>query len=609
MTEQVTTHAADLPRITFAASALPASVTFQVDRENRTIHGLAAPFGVIGDNGWARWRFHRGSIRLPEDCSRVKLLRDHLYSLAVGYATDLREDDTGLWATFKVARGDRGDEILALAEDRVLDGLSVGLSFDWDSPESPWVTEDGTGVRDVLASNPARLNEISVTPIPAFDDARVDSVRASRNPHQEGGAEMPQDTPQGGGTTTAPDVPVPTLSRADVDTILAGLNADFNKKLEAMGTTIAEAIGKLPVPTQAGSPRVESVTEPPVYRLNGTGHSYVRDAWKAVKGNRAEQDECTHRLRKYMEQTQDWAQRAARFAADSTTTTESEIIPPDYRPDLYVGQLPKYRPIIDSFSRGVIENSNPFTVPSFTSATDLVDDTRTEGTPPTPGAIVLDTVTVTPRGDAGAYQVTRELVDGSNPNIDQIVMNGLRQDYADKTEQRAATLLETAAGTPGVDPTISTAGVYLHTITGDGAAFLDEILDAMAAYPFRRYAEPDRVLIARAGYRELAGAKDGSGRHLLARIAPQNAVGSSGPARASLDVDGLPGRPAWALDSAEQDAYILRSEDVWFWESALLEFQFLEKAGPANVELAVFGYNACQIFRPSGITAVAFTVS
>ncbi len=427
---------------------------------------------------------------------------------------------------------------------------------------------------------------------------------------------MGDKTPEGGGTQTAEKPAASfTLTRADVETIFAGMAAGMSTELtESFSKAIADAFSKLPVPAQAQAPRAEVVREAPIYRLNGLGNSFVHDSWNAKHGIGSEVDDAVARLRKYKEQTADWANSAAdrlasQFAstADSTTATDAEIIPPGYRPELYVGQLPQGRPLVEACSRGAIANSNPFTIPKFTSATDMVDPSRLEGEAPDAGTIALGTITVTPTSKAGKFRISREMIDASNPAIDMIVMNAMREDYSRKTEQLVATLLETAAGTPSADPTISTAGVYLHTVTGDGADFIDEILDAMSRYWFRRWAMPDRLVLGQDGYRYSATAKDTSGRHLLPRVGASNAIGTGGPIRQGLDFDGLVARPAWALSTTEQDGYLFNSQDIWFWESPLLTFRFDEKSGPENVELAVFGYSGTQILRPSGITAVAFT--
>jgi hypothetical protein len=43
------------------------------------------------------------------------------------------------------------------------------------------------------------------------------------------------------------------------------------------------------------------------------------------------------------------------------------------------------------------------------------------------------------------------------------------------------------------------------------------------------------------------------------------------------------------------------------WESSLLEFHYAERAGPALVDLALFGYVAVRLIRPQGLAAIRHT--
>ncbi|MBK7823475.1 MAG: phage portal protein [Tessaracoccus sp.] len=150
--------------------------TFALDRESRTILGLAVPWGQTARSDGRKFRFAPGSLTWS-DVSRVKLLRDHNYSQAVGRAVALDSDDTGLWVRFKVAVGPEGDRVLALAAEGVLDGLSVGV-FPPDGHDKIVGTIAADGTFDVAPGGGA-LREVSLCAVPAFDDSRVTSIAAS----------------------------------------------------------------------------------------------------------------------------------------------------------------------------------------------------------------------------------------------------------------------------------------------------------------------------------------------------------------------------------------------------------------------------------------------
>ena len=62
--------------------------------------------------------------------------------------------------------------------------------------------------------------------------------------------------------------------------------------------------------------------------------------------------------------------------APQTTTTAATIIPPGYRPDLYVSDLFRERPLVSLASQGTIANATPFTVPKFSIGDDRLGDPR-----------------------------------------------------------------------------------------------------------------------------------------------------------------------------------------------------------------------------------------
>lgn len=146
--------------------------TFAVDTGRRTITGLAVPWGQHAKANGRAFRFAPGVLKYAA-LNRVKLLRDHDHAQAVGRAIDLVETERGLEATFRVAPGRAGDEVLALAADEVLDGLSIGVDFREED-----LVPDPMHPSAYLVTK-AALREISLVAIPAFDDSRLTSVRAS----------------------------------------------------------------------------------------------------------------------------------------------------------------------------------------------------------------------------------------------------------------------------------------------------------------------------------------------------------------------------------------------------------------------------------------------
>ncbi|MBN9739507.1 hypothetical protein DMP23_00035 [Amycolatopsis sp. A1MSW2902] len=77
-------------------------------------------------------------------------------------------------------------------------------------------------------------------------------------------------------------------------------------------------------------------------------------------------------------------------------------------------------------------------------------------------------------------------------------------------------------------------------------------------------------------------------------------------------MDGLPNVPTWSMSgnaAGDADVLIFNRNDVWAWESPLLTFRFEERGGPANIDLALFGYVAVRLLRPTGLHAIRHTVT
>src|SRR4051794_40212419 len=134
------------------------------------------PFGKWANNGGFRFRFDRRSLQLGDDLSRNKLLRDHGYSDSVGYLIEARElEDGSTFAKYQLGSSPEADAALRDANEKTKDGFSVGVDFDLAADTVPDPEDPGA-----LLVRRADWRETSLTAMPAFDDARVTSVAASR---------------------------------------------------------------------------------------------------------------------------------------------------------------------------------------------------------------------------------------------------------------------------------------------------------------------------------------------------------------------------------------------------------------------------------------------
>ena len=90
-----------------------------------------------------------------------------------GKATSLDDREDGQHATFRVARTQAGDEILALAADKIIKGVSVEFTEVSGGTETTSINGRRTRVH-----NRARLAGVSPTYRPAYADAAILAVRS-----------------------------------------------------------------------------------------------------------------------------------------------------------------------------------------------------------------------------------------------------------------------------------------------------------------------------------------------------------------------------------------------------------------------------------------------
>jgi HK97 family phage major capsid protein len=462
--------------------------------------------------------------------------------------------------------------------------------------------------------------------MPAFDDARVTHVAASRD-HQKGQ------------TMTAPTVAKGQPDAAfDFDGYMSGLAEKLTETHKQLTENLAASLGDSfsagikaaledihdpqregPQPVRAS--RFTVTREAPVYSLDGAGDSLVRDAWYAA---REHDHEALERLRKFRLQSEDvakLARQALRFNqsggttqfATVTTGTASQVIPPGYRPDLFVPMLSQGRPMVSACSQGTISNATPFVVPVFGSVTGASAD-HAEGVNPTDGTLTFTTKTVTPGAISGKLVLTREIVDSSNPAIDQIAFNAMRESYARQTETKVYTLVNGANGsggtiTSGFVPSGAQAATFVGS-SGTPPALIGGIRGQLAKYPFSRFAAPQVGLMGQNATSILATATDSTGRPIFPSIGAMNSSGIGNAITQGWNVDGLPFIPAWAMTgvaAGDTQIAILNPLDMWVWESPLLTFRYEEKSGPALIELALFGYFATHLLRPVGLSGIRIT--
>lgn len=621
--------------------------SFSVDQARRTMTALVVPWGQIGrhKNG-RRWRFTRGSLRFA-DAKYIRLNDEHTQSARIGRAIAVEDTDEGLVATFRIYDGRAGDRALANAEHRVKTGFSVEIEADAadtePDPENP----------GVLLVNMAHLTGVGFVKDPAFDDARLISVRAnihggametcehcgqplatgvthtcSPAPANTNTPPTPAQAPAAAAPTPAP-VPTPPPAPAPAPAGVAvpamagaasvAFSADqFAQLIAQFGqqASASEPAEPRPVvdPTAgAARPAVTQTSEPLAYAFSHAGrgkyhfadteHDFSTDLLTLAASIAAHRDysEPLARLDDFVKST----------FADVEVADLPGTLPSIRRPDMWVPHLDYATPLWDLTGRGPTpEGGRKFDIPKFTSASGLVA-AATEKTEPAGGSYVDELQTVTPGQLWGKVEITRQVWrQGGNPALSAILWEEMVRSFYEAREAAIATFLNTLTAATDIALTGTPAA------TPDNDDDQQTVVDLEAALADLQFARGGNRFTAAAThqalYRVLTRVKDDMGRPLYPQMAPQNTNGTTARLYKTVDVGGTTFVPAYALgtpSTTSTNSWLFDPSRVFTWAGApeRLFWDFgatVQTANVPNLSFVTLGLYADYAVANTDIAAV-----
>jgi HK97 family phage prohead protease len=158
-----------------------ADIEIRSDGTGRTVHGILVPYNTparVSDGGpayeemFAPGAFARDIEARNGDFRGVKFLYQHQHDEPIGRAVELRDDASGLFGAFRVAKTSKGDEVLELLREGVLDSFSIGFRPIDPAPGDP------LNINEPVVRVKAGLRETSVVTFPAYAGALIAGVRA-----------------------------------------------------------------------------------------------------------------------------------------------------------------------------------------------------------------------------------------------------------------------------------------------------------------------------------------------------------------------------------------------------------------------------------------------
>lgn len=529
--------------------------------ERRTISGKIAPYGEIGYTSAGKVVFAEGSISAPEP-SRVKLLMSHDNSKPVGRMQSITSAKDGLYASFKVSASSRGSDAILLAQEQLMDGLSVGVEVTASEPK-----------KDYLLVTAATLREVSLVESAAFASAAVQKIAAAAG-------DMPVEAAESTSTkiTTTNTVINTTTTETETESEAAVTTAPDQSAPEAVDATeqaapTVEAARKIILPSALNSQRVRT----PITSMA----TYTEHKIKAALGNDESKLYVT--------------------AADDSFTTNPAFNPTQYLSE-FVSNTNFDTPTINALSQGVLPNSGmTISVPSLvTSAGGQAGTAPVVTVEAEAGAVqntgmVTEYLSGTVKKYSGMNTLSVELLERSDPNFYAELTNQLQRAYSLATD--AAVIADiVAGGVQGTAVAATSAGIISYVSTESANVYKN------TSYFARNYiAGPSQWSL-------LMGATDSTGRPIYNAAQPMNAGGLSTPTSIRGNVLGLDlyVDHQMVATTIDDSAFIVAPEAMTVYRSPQA-YMSVNVVSNLQIQVAIYGFMATIVKMPKGLVRYNLT--
>jgi len=300
---------------------------------------------------------------------------------------------------------------------------------------------------------------------------------------------------------------------ADNETLRKDLEAQFSNN-EAEVRKLAGDIKRLERMAKAleDVPRekVEVGREPKTYEKgarndDGTFRSFFRDLLNSKEGNvSAEQRIARHSREMAIEQR----------AAITTSSGGPGLVPPQYLLDEFAEFARASRPFADALGgRPLPDTGMTFNVPRVTTGT--VTAVKTEGSAVQIGSTVTDYLSFSVNTVAGLQDISRELLDRSDPATDTVLGQDLAADYAKQLDTQLLT-----QATNGITVLSGVNTITYTDATPTAGELYAKFADAIQQVWTNRFASPTLIVMHPRRWAFFLGAVDGQNRPLVLPDAP-----------------------------------------------------------------------------------------
>ena len=519
--------------------------------ERRVISGMIAPYGEIGNTSAGKVVFSPGSISAA-DTNKVKLLMSHDSSKPVGRMMSMQSNNEGLYASFKISESTRGNDAILLAQEKLMDGLSVGVEVIASKP-----------VDDYLLVTAAKLREVSLVETAAFTSAAVQKIAAQA----EAVAQLEAMT-----------------STKTVHTVIHTIETE---------TESEEAVTTAPEPTETP---VEATAAQSVEAARAIIRPSVMNSQSVRSPIKTNADYLHHVIQAKLNPSSESALYIAAAdasktgfilnAADNSFETNPAFNPTQFMPNVVQVNIGE-RPVIDACggTRAIPAAGMTISIPKITTNGTVA--TTAEGAGPSETGITSAYVSGTVVKLAGLQRWSVELQDRSDPSFAAILMDNMTRSYRKATEQATIAAI-VAGGTQATGTAATAAGITSFISTESAAAYL-ATGETVAAYT--------------AGVGQwslLQSSLDTTGRPIFSAGQPMNSGGSALATTLFGNVQGIPLSVSANMVSTviDESAFLIVPSAIELFESSQLMLSVNIPAS-GEIEAMIYGY-FCPIVTLAG---------
>lgn len=335
----------------------------------------------------------------------------------------------------------------------------------------------------------------------------------------------------------------------------------------------------------------------PGFYTRSSSHSFLGDQYRAARLN---DDGAKQRLAKHSGALRD-NEHLRDVLGAGASTFGAGLVPPVWLAEEFAPILHRKLRVASQLRQVPWAGPFPWTIPI--AGTVALTSSIVEGVNSTETDPGYSTITVTPATIMGYSEVSRQMMEASNPAVDAIIWGDLIGDFLDRCETAVITALEAQTA-------VNLATVLDNTFA---TAMRNGVLDAIAAVSDNSGGDAD-VFVSKnskwVGYLKLT---DTTGRPLVLsqNYNPTNQIGSGNdnqgfrsPIQGSLESLTVVTSPTVGT----MRGFVINSQELLYQNSPPMQFQFEQPAGPALIRVGVWGYMAVTAARrPKAITKIVYS--